>query len=170
MGIDQKGFFAKTKGLVTIQYPREQVPTPDVGRYRLHVEISDCIGCDQCARVCPVDCIDIVKVKSTEPLPPASDGSKVMFEYPVFDIDMAKCCYCGLCTIVCPTECITMTKVYDFSSTDRHALNYHYGNLSQAEGERKQAEAEAAEAARKAAKAAALANAQKPTTTEAPSV
>lgn len=158
--VAQAGYFAQQDGPVTIQYPRERIPAPDVGRYRLHVEIDDCIGCDQCARVCPVDCIDIVKIKATEHLPPARDGSKVMFHYPVFDIDHAKCCFCGLCTVVCPTECITMTKVYDFSTQERTGLNYHFGNMDQATATVKEAEAKAAEEARKAAKAAALAAAQ----------
>jgi NADH-quinone oxidoreductase subunit I len=154
-GIADPDYFQQSEGLVTIQYPHEQIPVPDQGRYRLHMETEDCIVCDQCARICPVDCITIEGIKTTDDLGLTSDGTKKKLYLPTFDIDMAKCCYCGLCTTVCPTECLTMTKVYDFSETDRDAFIYHYGNLSPEEAKVKQQEAEALEEARKAAKLAA---------------
>jgi NADH-quinone oxidoreductase subunit I len=120
-------YFRQAPATVTIQYPIEQVPTPDTGRYRLHMETEDCIVCDKCARICPVDCIDIQGVKSQEDLGFTSDGSRKRIELQVFDIDMAKCCFCGLCTTVCPTECLTMTPVYDYSEFDRAQFTYSYG-------------------------------------------
>jgi len=155
MGIADNSYFSQPDGLVTIQYPREQIPVPDTGRYRLYMETDDCIGCDQCARICPVDCITIEKIKATDDLGLTSDGSKKKFWLPTFDIDMAKCCYCGLCTIVCPTECIIMTKAYDYSEFDRENFVYHFGNLNPEQALAKQAELNELEAARKAAKAAA---------------
>lgn len=168
-GLDQPGYFAQPPGAVTIQYPREAIPVPDVGRYRLYVEIDDCIGCDQCARVCPVDCIDIQKVRAPEDLALTSDGTKVKFWLPTFDIDMAKCCYCGLCTVVCPTECIVMTKSYDYADADRQNLNFHFGNLTPEEAVIKQAEWDAHEAEQKRLKAEALAKAKAAKATDSPS-
>lgn len=156
VGISHPDYFNQAEGLVTIQYPQEQIPVPDQGRYRLHMETEDCIVCDQCARICPVDCITIEGIKTTDDLGLTSDGSKKKLYLPTFDIDMAKCCYCGLCTTVCPTECLTMTRVYDFSETDRDAFIYHYGNLSPDAAAHKRKEQEELEAARKAAKAAAI--------------
>lgn len=127
------------KDAVTRQYPMEQMPVPDIGRYRLHLEADDCIVCDKCARICPVDCIDIQGFKATEDLGTTSDGTKKRLHLPVFDIDMAKCCYCGLCTTVCPTECLTMTKVFDFSETDRAEFVYHFGMLSPEDAAEKRA-------------------------------
>ena len=49
---------------VTIQYPEVKIPLPERSRNRLYVNIDDCIGCDQCARACPVSCIEIETVKS----------------------------------------------------------------------------------------------------------
>ena len=152
LGIAAEDYFLQADGGVTIQYPTEQFPIPDQGRYRLHLETEDCIVCDQCARICPVDCITIEGVKTSDDLGLTSDGSKKKLYLPTFDIDMAKCCYCGLCTTVCPTECLTMTKVYDFSETDRDAFIYHYGNLNPEQTIVKQKEWEQLEAARKAAK------------------
>jgi NADH-quinone oxidoreductase subunit I len=93
--------------------PKQELPVPEVGRYQLDVEIDDCIVCDLCAKICPVNCIDIESIKSTEAIGETSDGSKKLLYAAKFDIDMAKCMYCGLCTIVCPTECIVMTNQYD---------------------------------------------------------
>src|SRR5690242_19924659 len=71
---DSKYFEDKT-GLVTLQYPYETLPVPDNGRYRLHNEIDDCIVCDKCAKICPVDCITIESIKATEEIGKTSDGT-----------------------------------------------------------------------------------------------
>ncbi|MBX7242265.1 MAG: 4Fe-4S dicluster domain-containing protein [Bacteroidia bacterium] len=134
--IDTKNYFQDTNLAVTVRYPLENIPVPDNGRYRLHMEADDCIVCDKCARICPVDCITIEGIKAGETLGVTSDGSKKRIHLPVFDIDMAKCCFCGLCTTVCPTECLTMTKVYDYSETDRDNLIYHFGLLSPDEAQK----------------------------------
>lgn len=128
--IQHANYFEEADKAVTIQYPAEKIPLPDNGRYRLYMEGEDCIACDKCARICPVDCITIESFKSKEDLGYTSDGSKKRLELPVFDIDMGKCCYCGLCTTVCPTECLTMTKVYDYSEYNRDNFVYHFGLLS----------------------------------------
>lgn len=157
MSVANEGYFQQPDGPVTIQYPAEAIAVPDIGRYRLYMETEDCIGCDQCARICPVDCITIEKVKATDDLGLTSDGSKKRFWLPTFDIDMAKCCYCGLCTTVCPTECLIMTKNYDYAEYDRENFIFHFGNLSPAQTLAKQQELDTLEAEKKAAKAAAVA-------------
>jgi len=128
--VQSPNYFFQDKGLVTLSYPFEALPVPDNGRYRLYNEIDDCIVCDKCAVVCPVDCIAIETIKSPEAIGETSDGSVKRLWAEKFDIDMAKCCFCGLCTTVCPTECLTMTKVYDFSETDIGNMNYHFTNLA----------------------------------------
>ncbi|MFN0047641.1 MAG: 4Fe-4S dicluster domain-containing protein [Cytophagales bacterium] len=128
--VQASDYFLENKGIVTLSYPFEAIPLPDNGRYRLHNEIDDCIVCDKCAVVCPVDCIAIETIKTPEPIGETSDGSVKRLWAEKFDIDMAKCCFCGLCTTVCPTECLTMTKVYDFSEVDIRNMNYHFTNLT----------------------------------------
>ncbi len=118
------------KGINTLQYPHESIPVPDNGRYRLHNEIDDCIVCDKCAKVCPVDCIDIEGIKATEVIGKTSDGTSKRIYAAKFDIDMAKCCFCGLCTTVCPTECLTMTKSYDFSEYDFVDHTYSFATMT----------------------------------------
>ena len=131
--ISQPDYFADRNGIATIQYPYEMQPVPDTGRYRLHNEIDDCIVCDKCAKICPVNCIDIVPIKATEEIGKTSDGTPKRIYAATFDIDMGKCCFCGLCTTVCPTECLTMTKVYDFSVTDIREHNFAFAEMTEEE-------------------------------------
>lgn len=133
LAISDSKYFDQREGIATIQYPYAMQPIPDTGRYRLHNEIDDCIVCDKCAKVCPVDCIDIEPIRAVEEIGKTSDGTSKRIYAATFDIDMGKCCFCGLCTTVCPTECLTMTKVYDFSVTDIREHNFEFGEMSDAE-------------------------------------
>lgn len=147
---------------VTIQYPEVKLQLPERERNRLYVNMDDCIGCDQCARACPVNCITIETVKSlpTDDLGKTSNGKKKALWVTKFNIDFAKCCYCQLCVFPCPTECIYMTDVFEFSEFEREKLNYSFVTLTPAEIEEKKnnfAVAEAEKAAQKAAAAEAAA-------------
>lgn len=117
---------------VTIQYPDVRVQLPERERNRLYVNMDDCIGCDQCARACPVNCIHIETVKSIpgEDLGKTSNGKKKALWVTTFEIDFAKCCYCQLCVFPCPTECIYMTDVYEFSEFERDKLIYDFVTLT----------------------------------------
>ena len=149
-------YFKQMEGTNTIQYPRQQLPIPEVGRYQLDVEMDDCIVCDLCAKVCPVDCIDIESIKATEAIGQTSDGTTKRLYAAKFDIDMAKCMYCGLCTIVCPTECITMTNQYDRSVVKLDELTYQFSDMTPELAAQKRREFEQQQAERQAAKLAAM--------------
>ena len=152
VGVEDKTYFEQKEGIVTLQYPFEQLPVPDTGRYQLHNEIDDCIVCDKCAKVCPVNCIDIEPVRAVEEIGKTSDGTSKRIYAAKFDIDMSKCCFCGLCTVVCPTECLTMTKDYDFSVFDLKEHNFEFGEMSPELVEEKKAEFEAHQAEKEKAK------------------
>lgn len=173
-GIADTNYFDQQNGLVTLQYPHEQLPIPDNGRYRLRNEIEDCIVCDKCAKICPVDCITIDAIKATEEIGRASDGSPIRLYAAKFDIDMAKCCYCGLCTVVCPTECLTMDKTFDYSEFELGKLTYSFAELTPEQADEKRTlyeqfvrEKELAKAAQATAKSAATATPD-PASTTAP--
>ena len=154
--VSNDNYFKNLEGTNTIQYPKQQLPIPEVGRYQLEVEIDDCIVCDLCAKICPVDCIDIEAIKATEVIGQTSDGSKKMLYAAKFDIDMAKCMYCGLCTIVCPTECIIMTNQYDKSVFEIKDLTYEFSDMTPEDAAEKRALLEKQMAERQAAKLAAM--------------
>ncbi len=147
----------------TIQYPREKAELPDRTRHRLHVVIEDCIGCQNCERACPVDCIKIEPIKSPKSvdLGNSSAGNPMPFWLASFTIDMAKCCFCGLCTEPCPTGCIQMTPIYEFSSYEVCDLVYQFARMSEEEiaearrmfeeEQKRKAEEKARKAAEKAA-------------------
>ena len=157
MGITFRHLFTPA---VTIQYPDVKMVMPERVRNRLYVNMDDCIGCDQCAKACPVDCITIKTIKSTPDvdLGMTSKNTKKRLYVPQFAIDIAKCCYCGLCTFPCPTECIVMTDVYEFSEYDRSNLLYSFATMTPAEIETAQSKLKKADeeaAAKKIAAAAA---------------
>jgi len=154
--VKNDNYFAEQEGIVTVQYPREKMPVPEIGRYQLEVEIDDCIVCDLCAKICPVDCIEIESIKGTGPLGQTSDGTVKRLYAAKFDIDMAKCLYCGLCTVVCPTECITMTSKYDRSVTQLSELTYKFSDMTPEEAEEKRQELAKQQAEKQAAKEAAM--------------
>jgi NADH-quinone oxidoreductase subunit I len=131
MGVTMNHLF---KPAVTIQYPEERDTLPEGVRARLFVNLEDCIGCNLCARACPVDCIEIDPVKATDDvdLGKTSTGNPKRFWLAKFDIDMSKCMYCDLCTKPCPTDCIYMVPEYEFSEYDRNNLVYHFSNLTPA--------------------------------------
>ena len=158
---------------VTIQYPSVKPQLPERERNRLYVNMDDCIGCDQCARACPVNCIEIETVKSIpgEDLGTTSNGKKKALWVTTFNIDFAKCCYCQLCVFPCPTECIYMTDTYEFSEFRRENLVYDFVTLLPGERIQKKKnyeelqtkkEAEKIAAAKKAAEEKAAAQANKP--------
>jgi NADH-quinone oxidoreductase subunit I len=129
-GIANKDYFEHKDGLATLQYPHESFAVPDNGRYRLHNEMDDCIVCDKCVKICPVDCIEIDAIRAVEEIGKTSDGTPKRIHGAKFDIDMSKCCFCGLCTTVCPTESLTMTKTYDFSEYDVRDHNYAFATMT----------------------------------------
>lgn len=152
IGVENAHYFEKKTGIVTLQYPFESIPVPDNGRYQLHNEMDDCIVCDKCVKICPVNCIDIEPIKSTEEIGRTSDGTVKRLYAAKFDIDMAKCCFCGLCTTVCPTECLTMTPDYDFSTFSVQDMNFKFATLSAEEADEKRRLYETQQAAKAAEK------------------
>ena len=140
VNIRNSGYFENQKGITTLQYPHEQMPVPENGRYKLHNEIDDCIVCDKCVKVCPVNCITIDAIRSPEEFGKTSDGTSKRIYASRFDIDMAKCCFCGLCTTVCPTECLTMTPDYAFSSFSLKDHQFEFAEMTETEIEQRKKE------------------------------
>ncbi|HEU0005717.1 MAG TPA: NADH-quinone oxidoreductase subunit I [Terriglobia bacterium] len=112
----------------TMQYPDQRWVLPERSRMRLFNKIEDCIGCGQCVRACPVDCIYMTTEKRTKEEAPvfASDGTPIKLRVTQFDIDMSLCCYCNLCTYPCPTHCLVMTPEYEFAVYSKQDFLYRF--------------------------------------------
>jgi len=133
LDISSNQYFNHQEGITTASFPHETLPIPENGRYKLHNEMEDCIVCDKCVKVCPVNCIAIEPIRSPEEFGKTSDGTSKRIYAASFDIDMSKCCFCGLCTTVCPTECLTMTPEYAFSTNHLPDHTISFANLSEQE-------------------------------------
>lgn len=113
---------------ITVQYP--DVAPVLAARFRgFHrFEIQKCIGCDLCAKACPIDCIYIEKSgprKINKETSVAQGGALHRFA-----IDYAKCMFCALCIEPCPTECIHMGDLHDLSGYDRGGLVVEFTELA----------------------------------------
>ena len=77
-------------------------------------EITTCIACQACARVCPSKCIDNI----------VAEGKGRARRASSFRIDLLECCYCGLCEEVCPVpgKAIFLTRDYEDVVYDRQEL------------------------------------------------
>jgi NADH-quinone oxidoreductase subunit I len=155
-----------TKGIFTVQYPEEQLIVPEEFRYvpfLVYDEGADgkkevrCTSCGICAKVCPPQCIWIVRTNDPStgrPVPVPTD----------FYIDMDICMNCGFCAEYCPFDAIKMDHDFDIASYQRnvHSLDKllkpasYYAGI-RPENYTREEEARKAKEAAKAAKAEASA-------------
>lgn len=163
------------RGIFTVQYPEEKLAVPENFRYFPMLLVDDdtgherCTSCGICAKVCPPQCIWIVR---------GSDANgKPIPEPQEFSIDMSICMSCGYCAEYCPFDAIKMNHTYELANDERRqSLLYHKKDLvvptsyyaklhptdfaeeekerlAKEEADRKKAEARAAAAAAKPAAA-----------------
>jgi NADH-quinone oxidoreductase subunit I len=114
-----------TKGIFTVQYPEEKLPVPEEFRYvpfLVYDELPEgekeirCTSCGICAKVCPPQCIWIVRTNDPQtgrPVPVPAE----------FYIDADICMNCGFCAEYCPFDAIIMDHDYEIASYDRNVLN-----------------------------------------------
>ena len=101
----------------TLQYPEELPDIPETERGLHNFEIDKCIACDQCVKICPVDCITIV-----------AEGKGKTARIQVYEIDYTKCLFCALCCEPCPTVCIHMGPTFDLVGYTRDEVIINYAD------------------------------------------
>ncbi len=114
-----------TRGIFTVQYPEEKLPVPEEFRYvpfLVYDEKPDgekeirCTSCGICAKVCPPQCIWIVRTNDPQtgrPVPVPAE----------FYIDADICMNCGFCAEYCPFDAIIMDHDYEIASYQRNVFN-----------------------------------------------
>ncbi|HEX5809605.1 MAG TPA: 4Fe-4S binding protein [Anaerolineales bacterium] len=157
---------ADTKGIFTIQYPEERLIAPEEMRFVPFLVYDEkpegkrevrCTSCGICAKVCPPQCIWIVR--SNDP-----NTGRPIPEPTEFYIDVDICMNCGFCAEYCPFDAIIMDHDFELASLGRSVYNMekllkpasYYKSIRPEQYERNEVERRAKEAA-KAAKAAAAA-------------
>jgi NADH-quinone oxidoreductase subunit I len=111
----------QARGVFTVQYPEEKLITPEEFRFipfLVYDELPNgeilerCTSCGICAKVCPPQCIWIVRSsdpKTGRPVPEPAE----------FYIDIDICMNCGLCAEFCPFDSIKMGHDFELASYDR---------------------------------------------------
>jgi len=123
----------KARGVFTVQYPEERLIIPEEFRFipfLIYDELEDgskhdrCTSCGICAKVCPPQCIWIVRSDDPATGRPIAEPSE-------FYIDVDICMNCGLCSEYCPFEAIRMDHDFELATYDRFAENiYNKAKLS----------------------------------------
>lgn len=106
------------EGLLTIQYPEEKRIPPERFRY-IPMLIWDtergedrCTACGICAKVCPPQCIWIVR--------DSDENGKPITRPADFYIDAAVCMSCSFCAEFCPFDAIKMNHDYEIAVYERY--------------------------------------------------
>lgn len=156
----------KSRGIFTIQYPEEKLPVPEEFRFipfLIYEEgpngerIERCTSCGICSKVCPPQCIWIVRTTDPatgRPIPAPAE----------FYIDVDVCMNCGLCAEYCPFDAIKMDHDYEIATYNRLKDNIYnkthlmkplsyYAEIRPANYKREEEARKAKEAAKAAAKA-----------------
>ena len=159
-----------TKGIFTIQYPEERLILPEEARYVPFLVFDEgpegkqdvrCPSAGVCAKVCPPQCIWIVRSNDPQTGRPIPEPTE-------FYIDADICMNCGFCAEYCPFDAIKMDHDFELASYGRSVYNmekllkpaaYYAGIRPQ-----NYAREEEARKAKEAAKAAKAAGAVAPAT------
>lgn len=124
----QKQSLANT-GLVTVEYPDEKLAVPERFRFvpflvTYNHDDADypgkdwCTSCGICAKVCPPQCIWIVRGTNPETGRPKPEPEQ-------FYIDIDICMNCGYCAEYCPFDAIKMDHDYELASYDRTSAHVY---------------------------------------------
>jgi NADH-quinone oxidoreductase subunit I len=109
------------QGLFTVEYPEQELAVPEAFRfipflvYEEDKESADeglrCTSCGICAKVCPPQCIWIVRA--------LDEKGKPLTHPAEFTIDIDICMNCGFCAEFCPFDAIIMDHEWKLADYER---------------------------------------------------
>jgi NADH-quinone oxidoreductase subunit I len=124
-------------GLFTVEYPEMKLKPPENFRFlpflvtdyevlpdspdfdrEKWTELQRCTACGICSKVCPPQCIWIVRSKDPETGKPVTKPAE-------FYIDADICMNCGYCAEFCPFDAIKMDHNYELSDYERKLGHIH---------------------------------------------
>jgi NADH-quinone oxidoreductase subunit I len=114
-----------TRGIFTVQYPEEKLILPEEARYIPFLVFNEgpdgkrevlCTSCGICAKVCPPQCIWIVRSNDPQTGRPIPEPTE-------FFIDADICMNCGYCAEYCPFDAIKMDHDFEIASYTRSVYN-----------------------------------------------
>lgn len=124
-------------GLFTVEYPEMKLKTPENFRFvpflvsdydvpmdsptfdaEKNRELIRCTSCGICPKVCPPQCIWIVRTNDP-------DTGKPIPQPAEFYIDTDICMNCGYCAEFCPFDAIKMDHDYEMSDYEREVGHVH---------------------------------------------
>ena len=144
------------RGIFTVQYPEEKIPLPEEFRFIPFLVYDEgskgektlrCTSCGICSKVCPPQCIWIVRSSDPATGRPIPDPAE-------FHIDAELCMNCGFCAEFCPFDAIKMDHDYELACFHRNLYDLtmlsksaeYYASIRPANSQREDA-ARAAKAA-----------------------
>lgn len=113
------------RGIFTVQYPEEKLILPEEARYIPFLVFNEgpdgkrevlCTSCGICAKVCPPQCIWIVRSNDPQTGRPIPEPTE-------FFIDADICMNCGYCAEYCPFDAIKMDHDFEIASYTRSVYN-----------------------------------------------
>lgn len=109
----------------TVQYPAVYRQPPHGTRVAIRNNFPDCIGCHDCEKKCPVQCIAILSENFIEGEKVPKSAKGMVFEKKVvsYKIDYSQCVNCGICIDICPTEALSFEKTFINPRQKIHLLN-----------------------------------------------
>jgi len=127
-------------GIFTVQYPEEKLPVSENFRFipflvyepaldengkpiidpktgKETIGYGRCTACGICSKVCPPQCIWIVRATTPEGKPKPKPAE--------FYIDIDICMNCGMCAEFCPFDSIKMDHDYELANDERHVSHIY---------------------------------------------
>jgi NADH-quinone oxidoreductase subunit I len=117
----------RARGIFTVQYPEVKLPVPEEFRFVPFLVYEEgpngerkdrCTSCGICSKVCPPQCIWIVRTTNPATGRPIPEPAE-------FYVDIDLCMNCGLCAEFCPFDAIKMDHNYELATWDRLRDNIH---------------------------------------------